>query len=121
MVGSSETNPHTSTAKSGKRKGKHVQFAEEPASSKRQRIEEEDNMSIYRDGPLEPISPAFEQRSLYLTNVDLDILKNLGYDLTEHLGPYMNWLGIQNEYSVGVLRAFYQSLRHTVKRESNHS
>ena len=53
--------------------------------------------------------------------VDLDILKNLGYDLTEHLGPYMNWLGIQNEYSVGVLRAFYQYLRHTVKRESNHS
>ena len=70
-------------------------------------------MSVYRDGPLEPISPAFEQRSPYLTNdiyVDLETLKNLGYDLTDHLGRYMNWLGIQNEYNVQVLRVFYESL-----------
>ena len=92
MVGSSETNPHPSTAKSGKRKGKQVQFAEEHASSKRRRVEEEDDVSVYRDGTLEPISPAVNQRSPYLTNgvfVDLKILKELGYDLSEHLGPYM--------------------------------
>ena len=119
MVGSSGTNPHTSTAKSGKRKGKQVQFVEEPTSSKRQRVGEEDDMSVYREDPLEPISPAFDQRNPYLTNgiyVDLEILQNLGYDLTEHLGPYMNWLGIQNEYNVGVLRVFYQSLAARVKR-----
>ena len=68
MVGSSETNPNPSnpnpsSAKSGKRKGKQVQFAEEPTSSKRQRVQEEDDMSIYRSGPLEPISPAFEHRN----------------------------------------------------------
>ena len=120
MVGSSKRNPQTSIAKSGKRRGKQVQFAEEPAPSKRQRVEEEDGVSIYRDGSLEPVSPAFDRRSPYLTNgvfVDLEILKELRYDLSEHLGPYMNWLGIQNEFNVGVLRVFYQSLHHTVRRK----
>ena len=75
-------------------------------------------MSVYRSGPLEPISPAFEHRNPYLTNdiyVDLETLQNLGFDLTDHLGKYMNWLGIQNDYSVSVLRVFYQSLCADVK------
>ena len=123
MVGSSETNHNpsnpSSSAKSGKCKGKQVQFSEEPTSSKRQRVQEEDDMSVYRSGPLEPISPAFEHRNPYLTNgiyVDLEILQNLGFDLSDHLGKYMNWMEIQNDYSGNVLCVFYQSLSTKVKR-----
>ena len=76
-------------------------------------------MSVYRSGPLEPISPAFEHRNPYLTNgiyVNLETLQNLGFDLSDQLGKYMNWLGIQNDYSVNVLCVFYQSLYAKVKR-----
>ena len=123
MAGSSETNPNppnpnSSSAKSGKRKDKQVQFAEEPPHSKRQRIQ--DDLSEYRFGPLEPISPAFEHRTPYLTNmiyVYLEILQKLGFDLTDILGKYMNWLGIQNDYNINVLRVIYQSLSAKVKRK----
>ena len=124
MVGSSETNPNPFSAKSGKRKGKQVQFAEEPTSSKRQKVQDEDDLNIYRSGPLEPISPAFEHRNPYLTNgiyVNLKTLQNLGFDLSDQLGKYMNWLGIQNEYSVNVLRVFYQSLSARVKRREKNN
>ena len=76
------------------------------------------DFSEYRTGPLEPISPAFEHRNPYLTNgiyVDLKILKDLGYDLSEYLDKYMNWLGIQNDYNINVLRVFYQSLSAKIK------
>ena len=123
MAVSSETNPNPQKAssskksgKSGKRKEKQVRFAEEP-SSKRQKAPEDD-YSEYKSGPLEPISQGFENRSLYLNNgiyVDLGKLADLGYDLSDYLEKYMNWLGLQQEYSVQVLRVFYESLTATVK------
>ena len=97
MAGSHESNPNIQKASSskkskvsgksgdsGKRK-KKVQFAEEP-SSKRQRVE--DNYSVYISGPLETISPAFENRNPYFLNgifVDLEKLEALGYDLSTYL------------------------------------
>ena len=45
----------------------------------------------------------------------MSTLADLGYDLTECLEKYMNWLGLQNEYNVNVLRVFYVSLTATVK------
>ena len=119
MAGSNETNPNLQKASSSKKsknsgksgKGKkRVQFAEEH-SSKRQRIEED--YSEYRPGPLETVSPAFENRNPYLSHgifVDLEKLEALGYDLSAHLQKYMTWLGIQNEYNVQVLRVFCESL-----------
>ena len=90
MAGSSESNPNLQKGssskkfgKSGKRKDKQVRFAEEP-SSKRQKAPEDD-YSEYRSGPLEAISKAFENRIPYLNNgiyVDLEKLRDLGYDLT---------------------------------------
>ena len=119
MAGSNETNSilqkassskkSKSSGKSGKGK-KRVQFAEEH-SSKRQRVE--DDYSVYLSGPLEPVSPAFENRNPYLLHgifVDLEKLEVLGYDLSAYLQKYMTWLGIQNEYNVQVLRVFYESL-----------
>ena len=125
MAGSYESNPNLQKASSskkskgsgksgksgdsGKRK-KKVQFAEEP-SSKRQRVE--DDYSVYISGPLETVSPAFENRNPYLLHgifVDLEKLEDLGYDLSAYLQKYMTWLGIQNEYNVQVLRVFYESL-----------
>ena len=69
-------------------------------------------------GHLEAISQGFENRTPYLNNgiyVDLKKLADLGYDLTEYLQKYMNWLGLQNEYNINVLRVFYESLTATVK------
>ena len=107
MAGSNESNPHLQKAssskksgKSGKRKDKQVRFDEEP-SSKRQKAPEDD-YSEYRSRPLESISPAFKNRNPYLNNgiyVDLKTLADLGYDLTEYLEKYMNWLGLQNDYN----------------------
>ena len=122
MAGSNEINPNLQKASSKKskvsgksgdsgKKKKRVQFAEEQ-SSKRQRIE--DDLSVYVDGPLEAISPAFENKTPYFTNgifVDLKKLEDLGFaHLNDHLQKYMCWLGINNEYNVQVLRVFYQSL-----------
>ena len=128
MAGSNDSNPNIHKAsssnkskhpeksghsgksgKSGKHK-KRVQFTEEP-SSKRQRVE--DDFSVYLSGPLEPVSPAFENRNPYLSNgifVDLEKLDVLGYYLSAYLQKYMTWLGIQNEYNVQVLRVFCESL-----------
>ena len=119
MAGSHESNPILQKASSSKKskgsgksgksgdsgkKKKRVQFAEEP-SSKRQRVE--DDFSEYRTGPLETVSPAFENRNPYLTNgifVDLQKLEDLGFaHLNDHLQKYMCWLGINNEYNVQVL------------------
>ena len=93
MAGSSESNPHLQkgssskkSGKSGKGKGKRVQFAEEQPS-KCQRVQEDD-YSEYRSGPLEAVTQAFENRVPYLNNgiyIDLKKLADLGYDLAEYL------------------------------------
>ena len=95
-----------------KRKKKKVQFAEEP-SSKRQRVEEDDP-SMYRDGPLEPVAAKFEtstpvfNHGLYL---DLDRIDDLGFPhLRPFLERYMPWLSINQDYNVNVLRVFCQTL-----------
>ena len=95
----------------GKKK-KKVQFAEEP-SSKRQRVEEDDP-SVYRDGPLEPVAAKFEtstpvfNHGLYL---DLDKVDDLGFShLRPFLERYMPWLSINQNYNVNVLRVFCQTL-----------
>ena len=45
----------------------------------------------------------------------MSTIADLGYDLTEYLEKYMNWLGLQNDYNVNVLRVFYESLTAKVK------
>ena len=66
------------------------------------------------DGPLEAISPAFENTKPYFSNeiyVDMKKIEDLGFaHLKDHLQKYMCWLGISNEYNVQVLLVFYQSL-----------
>ena len=95
-----------------KRKGKKVQFAEEP-SSKRQRVEEDDP-TIYRDGALEPVSSKFETIKPYFNQglfIDLDKIDDLGFPhLRPFLEKYMPWLGINQSYNINVLRVFCQSL-----------
>ena len=95
-----------------KGKKKKVQFAEEP-SSKRQRVEEDDP-SVYREGPLEPVAAKFEtstpvfNHGLYL---DLDRVDDLGFPhLRPFLERYMPWLSINQNYNVNVLRVFCQTL-----------
>ena len=139
MAGSHETNPnteiatsskksksgksgHSKSGKSGKvheqhehskkRGKKRVQFSEEPVS-KRQRVEEDDP-TLYKDGPLEDVTSKFENTKPYLTNgmfIDLKKIEELGFEhLKGHLEKYMCWLGINSEYNINVLRVFYQSL-----------
>ena len=107
MAGSHESNPIFQKASSSKKskgsgksgdsgiKKKRVQFAEEP-SSKRQRVE--DDPSVYKDGPLEAVSPAFENTKPYFNNgmfLDIEKLENLGFaHLKDHLQKYMCWLVI---------------------------
>ena len=123
MAGLSESNPHhqkssssKKSGKSGKGKGKRVQFAEEQPS-KCQRVQEDD-YSEYRSGPLEAVTQAFENRVPYLNNgiyVDMEKFANLGYELSDYLEKYKNWVGLQQEYNVQVLRVFFESLTATVK------
>ena len=92
-----------------KKKGKkRVQFKEE-SPSKRQRVEEDDP-SVYKDGPLEAVSGKLENAKPYFTNgmfVDLDKIEELGFaHLRVYLQKYMCWLGISNEYNINVLRVF---------------
>ena len=96
MAGSHESNPNIelaskkSKSKSGKsgqdvhqtgksgKKHKSVSFSEEP-SSKRQRVE--DDLSVYKDGPLEVVYSTFENTKPYFTNgifVDMEKLEELG-------------------------------------------
>ena len=70
-----------------KGKKKKVQFAEEP-SSKRQRVEEDDP-SVYREGPLEPVAAKFETSTPVFNHglyVDLDRVDDLGFP---HLRPFL--------------------------------
>ena len=98
MAGFHESNPNTQLATSSKKSGHHVKsgksgqhdqsgkkhkkrvcFSEEH-SSKRQRVE--DDPSVYIDGPLEAISPAFENKNPYFNNgifVYLKKLEDLGF------------------------------------------
>ena len=77
-------------------------------------MEDDDDLTTYKDGPLEAISSRFENTKPYFTNgmfVDLKKFENLGFEhLKGHLEKYMCWLGINNEYNINVLRVFYQSL-----------
>ena len=105
-------------AQQPKRKGKKkVQFVEEP-SSKRQRVEEDDP-TIYRDGPLEPVASKFETIKPYFNNglfIDLGKIDDLGFPhLRPYLEKYMPWLGIKQDYNINVLRVFCQSLTGKVK------
>ena len=105
---SRKSRQHEQSGDSGKKHKKRVQFAEEP-SSKRQIVE--DDPSVYIDGPLEAISPAFENKNPYFNNgmfLDMEKLENLGFaHLKDYLQEYMCWLGINSEYNVNVLRVFY--------------
>ena len=99
-------------AREAKRKGKKVQFAEEP-SSKKQRVEEDDP-TVYRDGALETVAAKFET-SIPIFNhglfIDLNKIDELGFPhLRPYLEMYMPWLGINQDYNVNVLRVFCQSL-----------
>lgn len=42
--------------------------------------------------------------------IDLEYLKNWGYNLDEWLEPYASWLGINDEYDLEVIRVFYSNL-----------
>ena len=93
-------------AREAKRKGKKVQFAEEP-SSKKQRVEEDDP-TVYRDGALEPVAAKFETSILIFNHglfIDLNKIDELGFPhLRPYLERYMPWLGINQDYNVNVLR-----------------
>ena len=116
MAGSHESNPNTQIAtsskksksgksghhsksgksghndQSGKKHNKRVRFSEEH-SSKRQRIE--DDPSVYKDGPLEVVSPTFENTKPYLTNgifVDMKKVEELGFGHLKGTSPELHVL-----------------------------